>query len=70
MVISGPNFATNCTQTGTTTISGSGYTGQYDCCNDKDSCNSKSLNPDATNNAIKPFAIGFVSIFVILASLF
>uniref|UniRef100_A0AC34FN92 UPAR/Ly6 domain-containing protein n=1 Tax=Panagrolaimus sp. ES5 TaxID=591445 RepID=A0AC34FN92_9BILA len=60
-------------KTGTTTV-GSGFTGQFDCCNDKDLCNNKSLDknakPENKNGAIKPFAFGFLSIFVILASLF
>jgi hypothetical protein len=66
-----PGLPKSCTATGTKTMDATNTTGEYDCC-DKDYCNNGiSLNPNkTTNSAIKPFAFGFASLFVILALLF
>uniref|UniRef100_A0A914QC29 UPAR/Ly6 domain-containing protein n=1 Tax=Panagrolaimus davidi TaxID=227884 RepID=A0A914QC29_9BILA len=64
-----PGLPKNCSSTGTTTMDATDLTGQYYCC-DSSLCNTKSLNPDDTNSAIKPFAFGFASLFVIIALLF
>ena len=67
-----PGLPKNCTAKGRTTMDATDLTGEVDCC-DADYCNfGISLNADKKpgNSAIKPFAFGFASLFVILALLF
>uniref|UniRef100_A0A914Q653 Uncharacterized protein n=1 Tax=Panagrolaimus davidi TaxID=227884 RepID=A0A914Q653_9BILA len=71
LLIDVPGLPKTCTATGRTTMDATNTTGEYDCC-DKDYCNNGiSLNADkTTSSAVKPFAFGFASLFVILALLF